>query len=206
VERTLAHGGLVSRKSNADGTQGAYELNINYFDALSNPHADEPLDTQVDRFIAAHAIMLALVGVPGIYFHSMFGSRGWRAGVAQTGQHRTINREKLARAVLERELSATTSRRHHVFARFKQLLQVRAAYPAFHPYGEQRIASCGDAIFAVERISLRGDERVLCLHNVSNQAQPVEVDTSEWHTDLITRLEVKRMLQLAPYQVLWLIR
>ena len=35
IEKTLAHGGLVSYKSNPDGTQSAYELNINYFDALS---------------------------------------------------------------------------------------------------------------------------------------------------------------------------
>ena len=44
--------------------------------------------------MTAQAIMLALVGVPGIYFHSLFGSRGWREGVDLTGRNRTINRQK----------------------------------------------------------------------------------------------------------------
>jgi len=95
VDKTLAHGGLISYKQEADGTQSPYEMNINYFDALSDPNGKEPLDLQVERFLAAQAIMLSLVGVPGIYFHSLFGSRGWLEGVRQTGHNRTINREKL---------------------------------------------------------------------------------------------------------------
>ena len=37
VNKALEHGGLVSYKNNADGSQSPYEMNINYFDALSNP-------------------------------------------------------------------------------------------------------------------------------------------------------------------------
>ena len=36
VENTLEHGGLVSYKHNSDGSQSPYEMNISYFDALSN--------------------------------------------------------------------------------------------------------------------------------------------------------------------------
>ncbi|RLC54282.1 MAG: sugar phosphorylase, partial [Chloroflexota bacterium] len=75
VERTLAHGGYVSYKANPDGSQTVYELNISYFDALSDPNGPEPLDWQVRRFLASQAIMLSLAGVPGIYVHSLFGSR-----------------------------------------------------------------------------------------------------------------------------------
>ncbi len=81
ARRTLAQGGLVSYRSNPDGSHSPYELNINYFDALANPGSNEPLDLQLDRFCAAHAIQLALPGVPGIYFHSLFGSRSWPEGV-----------------------------------------------------------------------------------------------------------------------------
>ena len=91
------HGGLVSYKHNPDGSHSPYELNINYFDALSDPHENEVVDTQVDRFMAAQAIMLSLAGVPGIYFHSLFGSRGWLEGVKETGRNRTINRQKCDR-------------------------------------------------------------------------------------------------------------
>jgi len=87
VDQVQAHGGLVSYKHNPDGTQSPYELNINYFDALSDPAGAEPLALQVDRFLAAQAIMLALVGVPGLYFHSLFGSRGWPDGVRGAQPH-----------------------------------------------------------------------------------------------------------------------
>jgi len=69
VKQTLTHGGLISYRHTTDGRQSPYELNINYFDALSDPAGDEPLALQVDRFMAAQAIMLSLRGLPGIYFH-----------------------------------------------------------------------------------------------------------------------------------------
>jgi len=203
VARALAHNGLVSYKANPDGTASPYELNINYFDALNDPNARESLDTQIDRFVCAHAIMLALVGVPGIYFHSLFGSRGWRAGVAQTGQNRTINREKLERAALERELSDASSRRARVFARLAQLLRVRAAHPAFDPYGTMRVLDLHPAVFAVQR----GDA-VVCLHNVSAQPQRIvlsQVFKTATLVDLCTSQRcANTTIRLAPYQTLWL--
>jgi hypothetical protein len=50
-----------------------------------NTAATEPAELQVRRFLVAHAIMFALVGVPGIYFHSLFGSRNDRAGADASG-------------------------------------------------------------------------------------------------------------------------
>jgi sucrose phosphorylase len=66
VARAIAHGGFVSYKHNSDGLKSPYELNITYFDALSNPAADESEDLQIKRFLVAHAIQFALAGVPGI--------------------------------------------------------------------------------------------------------------------------------------------
>ncbi|HEC34752.1 MAG TPA: sugar phosphorylase, partial [Chloroflexi bacterium] len=139
VERILAHGGYVSYKAEADGSQTVYELNISYFDALSDPGGPEPLDLQVRRFLASQAIMLSLAGVPGIYVHSLFGSRSYHAGVQQTGHYRSINREKLRREDLERELAAPTSLRHQVFYPYCHLVRTRAGHPAFHPNGLQQI-------------------------------------------------------------------
>lgn len=211
VSRAQAHGGFVSYKNNPDGSASAYELNINYFDALSDPNAEEPPDTPIDRFVCAHAMMLALVGVPGIYFHSLFGSRGWCEGVAQTGHPRAINREKLERAALERELREPRSRRDRVFARLKRLLQVRAAHSALDPFGEQRIVNCGDAVLAVLRVSPRDGEQVLCLHNVSNQPQMIDLLSAGVRTrrlaEILTGKDLDtdgRYLSIGKYQVLWL--
>jgi glycosidase len=220
VERTRARGGLVSYKRNPDGTQSPYELNVNYFDALAYGGAEEDIESGVfaGRFVAAQAIMLALVGVPGIYFHSLFGSRGWPEGVELTGRQRTINRQKCDLAALEGALADPDSLRYRIFRGFAQLLRARAATPAFHPHGTQRVirAAGGPPVFALVRMSPGGGDRVLCLHNVSGQPQPVKFDarTSQLGrvtrlTDLIGGAQLRPLgavfeINLGPYQVSWL--
>jgi len=190
-------------------------MNINYFDALSNPDSEEPLSVQVDRFMISQAIMLGLVGVPGIYFHSLFGSRSWRAGVDLTGRNRTINRQKFDLAGFERELKDESSLRHEVFQRYARLLRARAASSAFHPYGSQEILDYGEAVFAVLRFSPDRNTRVLCLHNVSDQPQRAKLEAKEIFglfvgalIDLISDQRMDDLLNgvvtLQPYQTLWL--
>ena len=218
VRTCLEHGGYVSHKTNPDGTESPYELNIVYFDALSNPNADEPQGRQVARFLSAHGIMLALAGMPGIYFHSLFGSRNDRAAVEATGIKRRINRAKFTRTALEQELGDPTSRRFAVFQGFRHLLQARQSHSAFAPNAPQRILTLHPGVFAV----LRGQEpyqRILCLHNVTDHpipcALPHELD---WKTSrpiarhLETGIAPTTMtlpphpsLTLEPYEVLWLI-
>jgi sucrose phosphorylase len=215
IRRVLKHGGLVSYKDDGSGGQIPYELNINYFDALSDPNLEESPNTQVDRFMTAQAIMLALVGVPGIYFHSLFGSRSWHAGVELTRRNRTINRQKFDLAGFEEELNDGSSLRHQVFQRYIQLLRARSSSPAFHPHGSQEIIDYGGAIFGVLRLSPDGSTRVLCLHNISDQPQRVNVELRELFglfagglIDLITghRMDdfVNDIVALQPYQTLWL--
>jgi sucrose phosphorylase len=211
VSRIPSHGGLVSKKHNPDGSASPYELNINYFDALSDPNGTEPVSRQVDRFVAAHAILFSLVGVPGIYFHSLFGSRGWPEGVQQTGQNRTINRQKLSRSELEQRLAEPQSLRVQVFARLGSLLALRAGQPAFHPSGEQRVVECPRAIFGLLRISPDRREQVLCLQNLTARSQPMEIHLAEHGVkravDLISRQPIAGehvVLRLDPYQTLWM--
>lgn len=215
IERTVQHGGLVSYKNDAGGAQVPYELNINYFDALSNPHAEEPQSTQVNRFMTAQAIMLALVGVPGIYFHSLFGSRSWRAGVDQTGRNRTINRQKFDLPAFEHELTDKLSLRHQVFQCYAQLLRARSSSSAFHPHGEQQVLEYGEAIFALLRISPDKSQRILCLHNISDDLQKASIDFTALFQkpsgkliDLITGEPMDESSNagwyLKPYQTLWL--
>ncbi len=208
-----AHGGLVSYKNNPDGSRSPYELNINYFDALNDPQSGEPLTRQVDRFMASQAILLAVVGVPGIYFHSLFGSRGWPAGVAQTGRNRTINRQKLDLAALEAELAAPASLRAQVFGRYARLLRARAGYPAFHPNGGQQIIAASDAVFALLRTAPDHRAAVLCLQNVSGRAQTATGIANMLQTNAARDLISGRKFlvnqggsaELAPYETLWLV-
>ncbi len=204
VEQTIAHGGLISYKHNADGTTSPYEMNINYFDALSNPSSGEPLDLQVDRFMAAQAIMLSLVGVPGIYFHSLFGSRNWKEGVDITKHNRTINRQKLEHEDLGKQLANSNSLRSRVFARYRELLLARSSSSAFDPHGGQKVLDVGKGVFAVLRTSPDEAKQVLCLQNVTSQELEITNPIKEAVHDLLTNRSVGMEIALKPYQLMWL--
>ena len=215
VERTLRHGGLVNYRTNPDGSRVPYELNIVYFDALNNPVADEPISVQIDRFLASQAILLRLAGVPGIYVHSLFGSRNWREGVAQTGQNRTINRRKFLRSELEATLDNRESLPHQVFTRYRRLLAARTSDRAFHPNADQQIVHFDPAIFSFVRVATDGSSRVLCLHNVSARAVHMKIalkdagiDGAATLVDLINgatfRCDATLELTAPPYGVFWL--
>ncbi len=200
VARVEALGGLVSYRSSAGGSQIAYELNINYLDALAQPGEQAGDRLLAGRFLAAQAIMLALRGVPGIYFHSLFGSRSWHDGVRQAGHKRAINRQKLARARLQQELQHGL--RRLVFSGYRRLLRVRTTELAFHPYGRQEILDLHPAVFALQRSY--GAATLLCLHNVSGR--DVALPAPFWPSvDLLNGARVRsKEVQLGPYQVRWL--
>jgi glycosidase len=201
LDTVVQRGGHISYKSNPDGAPSAYEMNITYLDALSVP--GEPLARAVDRFIGSQAIMLALAGVPGIYLHSLLGSTNDYEGIQRTGRTRTINREKLDAAAIERELADPASRRAQVFRRYSDLLRIRRAQPAFHPNGQQRVLDVHPSVFALERAAPDGSSRLIALHNVADQPTAVQLPPGHWR-DLLTDQTVSGNLTLNPYQVAWM--
>lgn len=196
VHRTKAHGGHVSYKSNGDGSQSPYEMNITYFDAITHPDTtvSEP-EIAIKRFLVSQAMQLSLAGVPGIYFSSLFGARNWHDGVKETGRNRTINRRKFDSTQLSSDLSSETLR-GKVFQGYMDLLDKRRSSPAFHPLASQSILDCGTSIFAVLRQS--DDALVLALHNVTGEA--VTVTLPDY---VAAMLKVDSEIALAPYEVNW---
>ena len=177
VEAVEARGGQVSRKANPDGTKTPYELNCTYFSALSDPGAGdsaEARDAHVRRFLSSQAVMLALKGIPGVYFHSLVGTPNWQAGVEETGRARTINRRKYERADLDAHLATPAA--GAVFAGYQKMLAARRAEPAFHPEAAQTVPDLGPAVVAVVRTAADGG-RVLCATNLTGS--PIVLDASE---------------------------
>lgn len=203
VNLATEHGGNVSYKANSDGSQSPYELNITYFDAITHPDitADNP-QLAVDRFMVSQAIQLVLAGVPGIYFHNLFGSRNWNEGVAKTKQNRTINRQKLQRTNLESALQTADSIPARVFSRYQHLLEVRRGQSAMHPLAPQKIMDAGRSIMAVRRTSLNGDEVVYALHNVTGDTVAVDLPDGAWQ-DLLSDTAKQGSIQMQPYQIAW---
>jgi sucrose phosphorylase len=215
VDRVRRHGGLVSYRSDGSGGQSPYELNVTWFSALNAEHAREPLDLQVDRYMAARAIALALKGVPGIYLPSLFGAVNDTRAIEAGAEARAINRRALDLDALAVELGQRESRAHQVATRFRRLIKRRIANPAFHPNAGQRVLDLGPHVFALERRSPATGDYVLALTNVTAEPRDVVVcpeppggPTGSWR-ELISRHRLAASdgelhLRLAPYGVLWL--
>lgn len=200
VEKALEHGGRVSFKDNGDGTKSPYELNINYLDALTHP--DESDDLKVERFLAAHTILLSVVGVPGIYIHSLLGSRNDYKGVEQSGINRRINREKLELQPLLEELNRD-SLRQKVFSHFSKRIKLRRTKSAFHPNANQEVLFLDDRVFSIVRYNEKSQEKITVLVNVSNEE--VLITNSEiGGKDVISNQEVNTTVTLRPYQSMWI--
>lgn len=204
VATTLAHGGYVSYKNNPDGTKSPYEMNISYFDALSNPAGGEPIELQAARFLAAHAVLFALRGLPGVYFHSLFGSRNDRQGAELSGIPRRINRKKLSLEELEENLADASSLRSRIFNGMKSLLRVRGAHPAFSPFAGQSIPESPKELFVIERAA--GDSRVLAVTNMSSEFQNYRLPPERRWLPIHGSecVAAPEELLLPPYGVCWL--
>ncbi|MEM7392816.1 MAG: alpha-amylase, partial [Verrucomicrobiota bacterium] len=202
VEAVRQRGGEVSMKSNADGTESPYELNITYLSALTDPGETVPGPTSIDRFVCSQAIELAFKGIPAIYFNNLVGGLNNHEGAKETGRARTLNRGKWNWPDLNERLDDESSHQARIYRRLIHLLHVRAGEEAFHPESEQTIHRVSDKVLIIER------EAVVCLNNVTDET--VQLDAaflkSGTYRDLISgrELEIQQQLSLKPYETLWL--
>ncbi|WP_166000751.1 alpha-amylase family glycosyl hydrolase [Bacillus sp. Cs-700] len=198
--KVLQNGGRVSYKSNPDGTQSPYELNINYMDALANPEETEE-DTKVQKMLAAHSILFSVMGVPAIYYHSLLGSENDQEGLETSGINRRINREKFQYDKLVQQLESSP-RRKNVFHRLKKLIRTRQKESAFSPFADQEILPINEQVFSLIRRNNETEESILFIVNACNEE--VNVDLPHAGYDLISEELVEGHVTLAPYQFMWI--
>ena len=215
IEQVSRHGGLLSNRSNPDGSETVYELNTTLYDALNDPkNPDPPVD--VDRFMASQVILMSLAGVPGIYYHSLFGSRNSLENFQRTGRARSINREKFSQHELVQTLSDPNNEHAEIFYRTRDLLAIRTRQRAFNPYSEQKVVRIDDRVLGLERFSLDKASNILVLVNISSEAFKLIIDLdkgalggSDLIMDLINgetyQVDVgKILIHFSAYQSMWL--
>ena len=173
ADECLRKGGKVGFKNNPDGSQSPYELNINYYSLLRE--LDEGLELSVRKFILSQAVMLAMPGVPGIYFHSLFGSENWTKNLPPNSERRTINREKIPADTLRKELNTPGSRRQLIYQQYRDLLNIRKQHEAFHPKSGFEILKLRPEIFAIIR-GTKHAETILCIFNMSDKIINLSID------------------------------
>lgn len=204
-------GGLISWRNVDNGKRKPYEINISLFDALQGTK-DGVDENGLQRFLCAHAIMLALEGIPGIYIHSLVGTRNDYQRAENSGHNRAINRHQWDYKALQSELNDESSTHHLVYNRLKSLFNIRCNQSAFHPNATQFTLHLGSQLFGFWRQSMDREQSIFCVSNISNQLQPLEmsdlnlIDTEHWF-DLIsgeTFDEKHHIIELAPYQTVWI--
>ncbi|MFZ8928826.1 MAG: alpha-amylase [Gammaproteobacteria bacterium] len=203
-------GGRISWRSLESGESKPYEINISLFDALKGTMENPEDGMQEVRFICAHAIMLAIEGVPAFYIHSLVATGNDYEKFTNTNNNRALNRHTWDVEKLE-QLLEKDSHHSRVFAGLKRLIEIRKQQKAFHPNAFQFTLHLGDEVFAFWRQSLRRDQCIFCLNNITSKKQQVLLSelnlTTEVWSDLVSGEVLKEgqtTLSLDPYQTVWL--
>ncbi|MDJ0806427.1 MAG: alpha-amylase family glycosyl hydrolase [Gammaproteobacteria bacterium] len=215
VERFLEdmreRGAYVSKRATSEGLDKPYELNISYFDAFRTP-GDEVDPWHLSRFLLSQILPLCLRGIPAVYINAITAAPNDLLGVERTSIIRDINRRKWDGLELERLIESPMSDCGQVFPEYVRVLKVRQAVKAFHPDASQRALRVPDGVFAVERISLDGSQRVIALHNLTSEPQRVPLaDISGPVRNFVDLLHPEPpdvdegILQMRPYQGIWLL-
>ena len=204
-------GGRISWRTSESGEQKAYEMNIALYDALQGT-VNGPDKWGMARFICAHAIMLGLEGIPGIYIHSLLATTNDYEKLKNTHHNRAINRHRWQYPELKAQLADTNSHHHKVLNELLSLIDLRKQQPAFHPNATQFTLHLGLQLFGFWRQSIDRKQSIFCISNISDQA--VELPLSELNLvltenwcELITNKAITNLtetIELSPYQTVWL--
>ncbi|KHE72635.1 alpha-amylase family glycosyl hydrolase [Halobacillus sp. BBL2006] len=200
VNQVKTNGGEVSYKSNPDGSKSVYELNINYSEALKNKDEDVSEQDEVDKMLAAHSVLLSVIGVPAIYYHSLLGSKNDLEGLRTSGIPRRINREKLELGTIRQELK-NDDRRASIFNGLKEMIAIRQEEKAFSPYAEQEVLDMDSRVFALKRIHEETGEEVFFAVNTSREEVTVTVPF-QGHS-LMDNTPVEETVTLPSYGFTW---
>jgi len=211
VETMQTFGGRISWRTGDQAQRKPYEINIALFDALQGT-THGPDQWGLQRFLCAHAIMLALEGVPGIYIHSLVGTRNDYQRVENAGHNRAINRHQWQYSELQDRLADANSSEHLVFSGISELLKIRRQQSAFHPNATQFTLHLGSGLFGFWRQSIDRQQSIFCISNITDQVQTLNlsdinlIDNENW-VDLISQLPCDGIMQsiaMQPYQTLWI--
>lgn len=203
-------GGFVSMRSNPNGSDTPYEINITWFEAMRGTRRG-PDPWQIARFLCSQAIMLSLQGIPALYIHTLTGTLNDVEGVERSGRLRSINRRRWQLDELALLLESPSTPTHDVFHALHRLLEQRRQEPCFHPNAPQRVIDTPPELLAIERGPLRNGRRLLALYNVTDgkfdlahAGDALNQALTQHHWQPLDPLTAHHEETLPPYAVRWL--
>ncbi|MXX09661.1 MAG: glycosidase [Synechococcus sp. SB0667_bin_8] len=208
--RCEERGGLVSHRTEADGSLSPYELNISWWSAMAGP-ATTPRRLQLERFLASQLLVMALPGVPAFYLPTLLAAGNNHPTYCKTGCRRDLNRPRFDLQALRQDLENTDSPASIIRILMAHALGIRAQLPAFHPETPMALLSPERSDMIVLQRGHRDDPDNLWVVQ-SFREEAVELDVSLldprhdgcWRDRLSQRVVTGPRLALSPYEVLWL--
>ena len=184
-----------------------YEANITLFNAFEKSDFDKKGKYFLERFITAHAIMLAFEGIPAVYFNSMFGTANDNSKYIISGNKRDLNRYRWNKVRLEKSLKNKNSKQTIYYKNMIHLLNIRKKQKAFHPDASQITLKLGSKIFAIKRLSIDKKQSIICLTNVTSRKQFINLNINKNKFKNLLKdklIFVNKKLELKPFQTVWI--
>ncbi len=207
IKRLKKNGSKFSFRKVQNKSKMIYESNITVFDSLKKSEYDKKGIFSLERYIAAHTIMISFDGIPAIYFNSLFGTSNDEAKFIITGNNRDVNRYKWNLDDIIKKLKNKKSKQSIIFNRLSNLLRIRRNQKAFHPNALRYSLKLSSKIFSLKRISIDKKQTIICISNLSSTEQNTRIDKKyyNWKNLIGPKIIVKKnLLLLKPYQSIWL--
>ena len=207
LKRLKKNGSKFSYRKIQNKSKKVYEANITVFDALKKSDADPNGKFFLERYIAAHAIMISFEGVPAIYFNSLFGKSNDEAKYVITGNNRDINRYKWSYENITKKLNDKNSKQSIFYQNLGKLLEIKRKQKAFHPNAKRLNINLGSKLFCFKRTSLDKKQTIISITNCSSVDQYPKLNKkySKWKNIINPKINsLNKSFKLKPFETMWL--
>ncbi len=207
LKRLKKNGSKFSYRKVQNKSRKVYEANITVFDALKKSDFDPNGKFFLERYVAAHAIMISFEGIPAIYFNSLFGKANDEAKYVITGNNRDVNRYKWNHKNITKKLSEKASKQSIFYQSLGKLLEIKRKQKAFHPNAKRLDINLGSKLFCFKRISLDKKQSIISITNCSSVNQYPKLDKKycKWKNIINPQINsLNKSLKLKPFETMWL--
>ena len=204
-KRLKKNGGQLSYRKVQGSSKKVYEANITLFNAFKKTDYDKKGKFSVERYMSAHAIMIAFDGVPAIYFNSLFGTSNDELKYIISGNKRDLNRYRWNKKKLDDKLKDKRSKESIFFHKITNLIAIKKQNKAFHPNAKRENLSMGKKIFCFKRTSLDKKQIIYNVTNLSSKYQKFKFNKKlNKYKNLLDKTKIKYKSELKPFETLWL--
>ncbi len=204
-KRIKKNGGQLSFRKVQNSSKKVYEANITLFDAFQKTDYDKRGKYFLERYISAHAIMIAFEGIPAIYFNSIFGTSNDEYKYIISGNKRDLNRYKWNKKRLESLLKDKNSKQSTFYRKITRLISIKKKNKAFHPNAKRENLNMGKKIFCFKRTSLDKRQIIYNFTNLSSKFQEFDLNKKFIkYKNLLDKSKINRKFKLKPFETVWL--